>query len=53
MAKRVMKRRRSRKRFLLLIVLIAGLIYAGAHILIRQPEVKAQEDPTPWRRRRT
>ena len=47
MAKRVMKRRRSRKRFLLLIVLIAGLIYAGAHILIRQPEVKAQEDPDP------
>lgn len=49
MAKRVMKRRRRRsgKRVLLLLVIAAGLIYAGAHILIRQPEVKAQEDPDP------
>lgn len=47
MAKRVMKRRRSWKRTLLLLVLIAGIVYAGAHILIRPPEVEAQEDPDP------
>lgn len=47
MAKRVMKRRRSRARVLLLIVLIAGIVYAGAHILIRPPQVEAQEDPDP------
>jgi LCP family protein required for cell wall assembly len=41
------RRRRSGKRVLLLLVIVAGLIYAGAHILIRQPEVKAQEDPDP------
>lgn len=45
MAKRVMKRRRSWKRTLLLLVLIAGIVYAGAHILIRPPEVEAQDDP--------
>ena len=47
MAKRVMKRRRSRAHILLLIVLIAGIVYAGAHILIRPPQVEAQEDPDP------
>ena len=47
MAKRVMKRRRSRKRFLLLIVLAAGLLYAGAHCLFRQPQIATQEDPEP------
>lgn len=45
MAKRVMKRRRSWKRILLLLVLFAGIVYAGAHILIRPPQVEAQEDP--------
>ena len=45
MAKRVIKRRRSWKRILLLLVLFAGIVYAGAHILIRPPQVEAQEDP--------
>lgn len=40
-----MKRRRSWKRILLLLVLFAGIVYAGAHILIRPPQVEAQEDP--------
>ena len=44
MAKRVMKRRHRRKRPLLVLVVIAGLIYAGAHILIRPPQVQAQDD---------
>ena len=38
-----MKRRHSWKRTLLLLVLVAGVVYAGAHILIRPPEVEAQE----------
>ena len=43
MAKRVMKRRRSWKRAVLMLVVVAGIVYAGAHILIRPPEVEAQE----------
>ena len=42
MAKRVMKRRRSWKRTVLMLVVVAGIVYAGAHILIRPPEVEAQ-----------
>ena len=47
MAKRVMKRRRSWKRILLLLVLFVGIVYAVAHVLIRPPQVGAQEDPDP------
>lgn len=43
-----MKRRRRRRRTpVLLFILVAGILYAGAHILIRPPEVEAQEDPDP------